>query len=59
MPGHHRNGVAAALAFSAGHDLATSLDNEAELMHLTGATADHRAAIEAFLAKRPPRFEGR
>lgn len=48
-----------ALAFSAGHDLATSLGNEAELMHLTGATADHRAAVEAFLAKRPPRFEGR
>ena len=47
-----------AVAFSAGHDLPTALENEAELMASTGATADHRAAVEAFLAKQPPTFTG-
>jgi len=28
-------------------------------MTLTGATADHRAAVEAFVAKEKPVFEGR
>ena len=48
-----------AVAFSAGHGLAASLEHEAELMESTGATADHRAAVEAFVAKQPPRFTGR
>ena len=48
-----------AVAFSAAHDLEESLAHEAELMALTGATADHTAAVEAFLAKRKPDFEGR
>jgi 2-(1,2-epoxy-1,2-dihydrophenyl)acetyl-CoA isomerase len=48
-----------AIAYSMGHDLADSLDNEERLMRLTGASADHRAAVEAFVAKTPPEFTGR
>lgn len=51
--------VRRAVAFSATHELSESLANEAELMVLTGATADHKAAVDAFVAKRPPVFEGR
>jgi 2-(1,2-epoxy-1,2-dihydrophenyl)acetyl-CoA isomerase len=51
--------VRRAVAHSAAHPLAESLAHEAELMSLTGTTADHRAAVDAFLAKRPPEFEGR
>jgi 2-(1,2-epoxy-1,2-dihydrophenyl)acetyl-CoA isomerase len=47
-----------AVAYSAGHDLTTALEHEAELMSTTGATADHRAAVEAFLTKQPPTFRG-
>ena len=47
------------LAFSATHDLPASLEHEAQKMALTGATADHLAAVEAFLAKEKPSFEGR
>jgi 2-(1,2-epoxy-1,2-dihydrophenyl)acetyl-CoA isomerase len=47
------------VAHSAGHDLASSLAFEAEMMALTGATEDHRNAVDAFVAKRPPTFEGR
>jgi 2-(1,2-epoxy-1,2-dihydrophenyl)acetyl-CoA isomerase len=39
--------------------LADSLAHEAELMARTGATEDHRAAVDAFLAKEAPRFHGR
>jgi len=48
-----------ALAYSAGHGLADALDMEAGLQVLAGTTADHAAAVEAFLAKRRPDFEGR
>jgi 2-(1,2-epoxy-1,2-dihydrophenyl)acetyl-CoA isomerase len=48
-----------AVAASAGQDLETALAHEAELMTLTGASADHRAAVDAFLAKEKPVFEGR
>jgi 2-(1,2-epoxy-1,2-dihydrophenyl)acetyl-CoA isomerase len=48
-----------AVAHSAGHSLADSLAHEAELMARTGATEDHRAAVDAFLAKEAPRFHGR
>ena len=48
-----------AITFSATHDLAASLDHEAQKMALTGATADHFAAVEAFLAKEKPVFQGR
>ncbi|MGZ4625495.1 MAG: enoyl-CoA hydratase, partial [Kineosporiaceae bacterium] len=41
------------------HPLEESLTHEGRLMALTGATADHRAAVAAFLAKQKPTFEGR
>jgi 2-(1,2-epoxy-1,2-dihydrophenyl)acetyl-CoA isomerase len=47
------------VAFSAGHPLRESLAQEAEQMALTGGTADHAAAVAAFLAKEKPAFEGR
>lgn len=47
------------VGYGAGHDLASSLAFEAEMMVLTGGTEDHRNAVDAFLAKRPPVFEGR
>jgi len=50
--------VRRALLHSAGHDLASSLAHEAELISLTAATADHAGAVEAFLAKQQPTFRG-
>jgi 2-(1,2-epoxy-1,2-dihydrophenyl)acetyl-CoA isomerase len=47
-----------AVAFSAGHPLAESLEREGEYMALTGASVDHRAAVDAFLAKEQPTFTG-
>jgi 2-(1,2-epoxy-1,2-dihydrophenyl)acetyl-CoA isomerase len=47
-----------AVAFSAGHGLSESLAREGDYMTLTGATADHRAAVAAFLAKEKPVFTG-
>ena len=38
--------------------LADALANEAELMALTGTSNDHRAAVDAFLAKQKPTFTG-
>jgi 2-(1,2-epoxy-1,2-dihydrophenyl)acetyl-CoA isomerase len=46
------------VAFSASHTLAESLEQEAEMMRLTGASRDHKAAVDAFLAKQPPDFTG-
>jgi 2-(1,2-epoxy-1,2-dihydrophenyl)acetyl-CoA isomerase len=48
-----------AVHFSATHDFEASLAHEAELMTLTGGTADHRGAVDSFLAKQRPRFQGR
>jgi 2-(1,2-epoxy-1,2-dihydrophenyl)acetyl-CoA isomerase len=48
-----------AVGHSAGHDLASSLAFEAEMMALTGATEDHRNAVTSFVAKEKPVFEGR
>lgn len=48
-----------ALAYSAGNGLAESLENEARLQAVAGATADHAGAVRAFLAKETPTFEGR
>ncbi|WP_327288905.1 enoyl-CoA hydratase/isomerase family protein [Streptomyces sp. NBC_01198] len=48
-----------ALAFSAAHPLAAALDREAELQSAAGASADHREAVNAFLAKRAPHFQAR
>jgi 2-(1,2-epoxy-1,2-dihydrophenyl)acetyl-CoA isomerase len=47
-----------AVAYSAAADLADALANEAELMALTGGSNDHRAAVDAFLAKEKPTFTG-
>ncbi|MBO9523572.1 MAG: enoyl-CoA hydratase/isomerase family protein [Nocardioidaceae bacterium] len=45
--------------FSSSHDFAESLAFEGAKMSLTGASADHRRAVDAFLAKEKPSFEGR
>ena len=45
--------------FSASHDFESSLAFEAEMMSLTGATDDHRKAVDSFVAKQKPVFEGR
>jgi len=47
------------VAFSAGHDFASSVANESAMMTLTGSTADHRVAVDAFVAKEQPQFTGR
>ncbi len=47
-----------AVAYSASADLADALANEAELMALTGGSSDHRAAVDAFLAKEKPTYTG-
>ena len=36
-----------------------SLAQEAQYMALTGGSEDHRAAVDAFLAKEKPTFTGR
>jgi 2-(1,2-epoxy-1,2-dihydrophenyl)acetyl-CoA isomerase len=51
--------VRRALEFSAGHDFESSLDFEARMMTLTGATEDHAQAVASFVAKEKPAFEGR
>lgn len=40
-------------------DLTTALDREADAQEALARTTDHHAAVEAFLAKRRPRFSGR
>ena len=45
--------------YSEGHDFESSLAFEAEMMALTGSTADHRNAVDAFVAKEKPVFEGK
>ena len=47
------------LAYSATHSLEESLVREGEMMSMTGATEDHRAAVTAFLAKQKAEFNGR
>ena len=47
------------VAYAAGHSLEESLEVESAMMQKTGATADHRAAVAAFVAKEKPVFEGR
>jgi 2-(1,2-epoxy-1,2-dihydrophenyl)acetyl-CoA isomerase len=48
-----------AVAHSAAHPLDESLAFEAEKMALTGGTEDHLAAVDAFVAKEKPVFQGR
>jgi 2-(1,2-epoxy-1,2-dihydrophenyl)acetyl-CoA isomerase len=45
--------------YAAGHDFAEAAAFESTQMTLTGATADHAAAVAAFIAKAKPVFEGR
>lgn len=47
------------VGFAAGHSLAEALVFESQMMARTGATADHAAAVAAFVAKEKPTFEGR
>jgi 2-(1,2-epoxy-1,2-dihydrophenyl)acetyl-CoA isomerase len=47
------------VGYSAGHGLESSLAFEAEMMALTGATEDHRNAVQSFVAKQEPVFEGK
>ena len=51
--------VRRSVTFSAGHDFGSAVAFEGEMMSLTGATRDHRHAVEAFMAKEKPAFEGR
>lgn len=48
-----------AVAFSAGAPLGDALATEARFMGSTGQSADHRIAVDAFLAKQKPEFTGR
>ncbi len=47
------------VAYAAGHTFEESVEVESAMMQKTGATADHRAAVAAFVAKEKPVFEGR
>jgi 2-(1,2-epoxy-1,2-dihydrophenyl)acetyl-CoA isomerase len=50
--------IRASVNFAASHPIVESIAFEAEMMRRTGASADHRAAVEAFLAKQRPSFTG-
>lgn len=50
--------IKSALLYAAGSDLPTALAEEARGQSAAGATTDHREAVEAFVAKRPPKFVG-
>jgi len=52
-------GIKQTLLFSATHSLTESLENEAVQQNALGASVDHAAAVEAFVAKQPPVFTGR
>jgi 2-(1,2-epoxy-1,2-dihydrophenyl)acetyl-CoA isomerase len=47
-----------ALAYGAAHSFVETLGREDLLQARAGAAADHREAVTAFVAKRPPRFVG-
>src|SRR5262245_42166811 len=47
------------VSYAAGHSFEEALEVEGQMMQRTGATADHRAAVAAFVAKQKPTFEGR
>jgi 2-(1,2-epoxy-1,2-dihydrophenyl)acetyl-CoA isomerase len=51
--------VKQSVAYAATHGLDEALAFEATMMTRTGATSDHRHAVEAFLAKQKPTFGGR
>ena len=47
------------VAYAAGHTFEEAVAFESSMMQLTGATKDHRAAVDAFVAKQKPVFGGR
>ena len=47
------------VTYAADHTFADAVANESAQMTRTGATADHAAAVAAFLSKEQPVFEGR
>jgi 2-(1,2-epoxy-1,2-dihydrophenyl)acetyl-CoA isomerase len=47
------------MAYGAGHTLSEALEKEDELQTKAGASQDHTIAVEAFLAKQPPKYLGR
>lgn len=49
----------ASVAYAAAHPFEEALAFESRMMARTGATADHAAAVAAFVAKEKPVFEGR
>jgi 2-(1,2-epoxy-1,2-dihydrophenyl)acetyl-CoA isomerase len=51
--------VKESVAFASMHDLRESLAFESTMMSRTGASADHRMAVQAFVEKQKPEFEGR
>ena len=52
-------GIKEAARYSAGHDLAGSLEKEAEVQTVLGGTKDHQAATLAFTRRQRPTFQGR
>ncbi|EKE69527.1 2-(1,2-epoxy-1,2-dihydrophenyl)acetyl-CoA isomerase PaaG [Oceanibaculum indicum] len=48
-----------AIQASTGHSLDGQLDMERDLQREAGRTADYREGVAAFLAKRPPAFQGK
>lgn len=51
--------VRRSVTHSAGRSFDDALAMESQMMQRTGATEDHRAAVEAFVSKQQPTFEGR
>jgi 2-(1,2-epoxy-1,2-dihydrophenyl)acetyl-CoA isomerase len=51
--------VKQSVAFAATHDLAEALAFESQMMARTGSSADHRTAVQAFIDKQQPTYEGR
>lgn len=51
--------IRSSIGFGETHELAQTLEREAELQAHCAQTADHRGATEAFLNKQRPTFEGR
>jgi 2-(1,2-epoxy-1,2-dihydrophenyl)acetyl-CoA isomerase len=47
------------VAYAAGHSFEEAVAFESRMMTLTGATADHRAAVHAFVNKEQPTYSGR